>query len=206
MTSTKLEPLPPRTADSEASGTPGSPTAAIATATTTIATELEADTSTTAATNSEVAAAVKAVTDRMSGLAVSNTNTTTTTATAMTLGQSFAVSPPPSRSSVTTPSAAARSRRASANGNSRASFVESVLNRASFGSNNSHIRSSFAEKEELNAYALYSTDPALSYRRHLTYKNNGLTPGKILAARRKENAIKRAQLDAQQKQQDEGNP
>lgn len=204
MTSTKLEPLPPRTADSEASGTPGSPTAAFATATTTIATELEAGTSTTAATNSEVAAAVKAVTDRMSGLAVSTTNTTTTTA--MTLGQSFAVSPPPSRSSVTTPSAAARSRRASANGNSRASFVESVLNRASFGSNNSHIRSSFAEKEELNAYALYSTDPALSYRRHLTYKNNGLTPGKILAARRKENAIKRAQLDAQQKQQDEANP
>lgn len=44
-----------------------------------------------------------------------------------------------------------------------------------------------------SAYYIYSNDPNQSYRRHLTFKNNGITPGKILAARRKENAIKRAE-------------
>jgi hypothetical protein len=49
-----------------------------------------------------------------------------------------------------------------------------------------------------SAYYLYSNDPSQSYRRHLTFKNNGVTPGKILAARRKENAIKRAQKLAEE--------
>jgi len=42
-------------------------------------------------------------------------------------------------------------------------------------------------------YYIYANDPSQSYRKHLTFKNNGVTPGKILAARRKENAIKRQQ-------------
>jgi hypothetical protein len=44
-----------------------------------------------------------------------------------------------------------------------------------------------------SAYYIYTNDPSQAYRRHLTFKNNGITPGRILAARRKENAIQRAE-------------
>lgn len=40
-------------------------------------------------------------------------------------------------------------------------------------------------------YYIYANDPSQSYRKHLTFKNNGVTPGRILAARRKENALKK---------------
>jgi hypothetical protein len=45
-----------------------------------------------------------------------------------------------------------------------------------------------------SAYYIYTNDPSQAYRRHLTFKNNGITPGRILAARRKENAIQRAEV------------
>lgn len=42
-----------------------------------------------------------------------------------------------------------------------------------------------------SAYYIYANDPSQAYRKHLTFKNNGVTPGRILAARRKENALQR---------------
>lgn len=47
-----------------------------------------------------------------------------------------------------------------------------------------------------SAYAVVSADPTQAFRKHLSYKA-GITPGKILAARRKENAIQRAQKAAE---------
>lgn len=53
-----------------------------------------------------------------------------------------------------------------------------------------------ALSEPHNAYFIATNDPSQAYRRHLTFKNNGITPGKILAARRKENALRRAAAQA----------
>ena len=50
-----------------------------------------------------------------------------------------------------------------------------------------------AMQDTTSAYYIYANDPEQSFRRHLTFKKGGITPGKILAARRKENAIKRAE-------------
>ena len=74
-----------------------------------------------------------------------------------------------------------------------------VSSSAKFGSSFS-TKGSASSKQTLDPtldptspYYIYANDPSQSYRRHLTFKNNGVTPGKILAARRKENAIKRQQ-------------
>lgn len=48
-----------------------------------------------------------------------------------------------------------------------------------------------------SAYFIVSTDPSQAFRKHLS-KRAGITPGKILAARRKENAIQRARKTAEE--------
>ena len=55
------------------------------------------------------------------------------------------------------------------------------------------------EEVKPNAYQTVTSDPSQAFRRHLRFKTHNVTPGKVLAARRKENTIRmRAKKEAEQ--------
>ena len=68
------------------------------------------------------------------------------------------------------------------------------------------ITNTSANEGHLTAYDLVilKQDPKLSYQRHLPAKKANATPGEILAARRKENTIKKMEMKLRKQQEEAG--